>query len=91
MLLIRARITHGESISQIYMKTGNPSVLVRFLRMKEVNRLKTPIMAESKLAGIEHVKKTLSIKKIPGKDLTVDVYCIDLDMLTPNPAILYFH
>ncbi|KAE9368036.1 alpha/beta-hydrolase [Stipitochalara longipes BDJ] len=48
-------------------------------------------MSESKPAGIEHIKKTLSIKKIQGQDLTIDVYYIDSAIPTPRPAILYFH
>jgi acetyl esterase/lipase len=48
-------------------------------------------MTEPNISGIPHVKKTFPIKKIQGKDLTVDVYYVDSETSSPQPAILYFH
>jgi hypothetical protein len=46
--------------------------------------------SENKPPGFEHVKRTLPIKNIQGKDLTVDVYYVDSEIATPQP-VLYFH
>jgi hypothetical protein len=48
-------------------------------------------MTESNSSGIPHLKKTLPIKKIQGKDLIIDVYYVDAETSAPRPAILYFH
>jgi hypothetical protein len=37
-------MTLGESISQTYMRTGNPFVLVCLIMTKEVQKLKTTIV-----------------------------------------------
>jgi acetyl esterase/lipase len=47
--------------------------------------------SENKPPGFEHVKRTLPIKNIQGKDLTVDVYYVDSEIATPQPVLLYFH
>jgi acetyl esterase/lipase len=47
--------------------------------------------SETKPPGFEHVKKTLPIKNIHGKDLTVDVYYVDSEIAIPQPVLLYFH
>ena len=48
-------------------------------------------MSKSKPTGIEHIKKTLPIKKIQGQDLTIDVYYTKTPPRSPRPALLYFH
>jgi len=48
-------------------------------------------MSETKLAGIEHFKKTLSVKKIQEQNLTIDIYYSNSPLTKPRPALLYFH
>jgi acetyl esterase/lipase len=55
------------------------------------NSQKPSTMTEFLHTGVNHVKKSLPIKKIQGKDLLVDAYYVDSDAPGPRPAILYFH